>query len=114
MSTKSLPYSIKIANTFSTRLIGLMFRKTPLNKEGLWITPCNSIHMFFMNFPIDAVFLDKKERIVKLVPDLKPWKFVKPVAQAHSVVELPAGTIVEFALQEGDFLSINIKETVSV
>jgi hypothetical protein len=36
------------------RLRGLMFRKEQLNKEALWLTPCNSIHMFFMRFPLRA------------------------------------------------------------
>ncbi|MBS8266576.1 DUF192 domain-containing protein [Mesobacillus boroniphilus] len=110
---KSLPYRIKIANTFSARLKGLMFRRSPLDRQGLWITPCNSIHMFFMNFPIDAVFLDKEVRIVKLVGDLDPWKIVKPIPNAYSVVELPVGTIKKFDLQTGDILELNVKETVS-
>lgn len=109
---KSIPYSINIADTFFSRLKGLMFKKTPLHQEGLWIIPCNSIHMCFMNFSIDAIFLDKEGRIVKLVTDLNPWRFVKPVANAHSVVELPAGTCQQFGLKAGDLLQINTKKRV--
>ena len=90
---RTIPYSIKKADTFIPRLKGLMFRKEPLKEEGLWIVPCNSIHMCFMNFPIDAVFLDQHQRIIKLVRNLKPWQIVTPVKHAHSVLELPSGSI---------------------
>lgn len=105
-SSTSFPFSIKKADTFASRLKGLMFRKKPLVQEGLWIIPCNSIHMFFMHFPIDAVFLDKQERIVHLVKDLQPWRFVSPIKGAHSVVELPAGTIVQMNLTVGNHLNL--------
>lgn len=102
------PISIKKADTFASRLKGLMFRKEPLDREGLWIIPCNSIHMCFMNFSIDAVFLDKHERIVHLVGNLRPWRFVSPIKGAYSVVELPTGTIEKLSLQKGEiFTAIN-------
>ncbi|WP_318503663.1 DUF192 domain-containing protein [Bacillus sp. T3] len=94
-----IPFSLKKANTFLTRLKGLMFRKKPLNEEVLWIIPCNSIHMCFMFFPIDAVFLDKQNRIAHLVENLQPWRLVLPVASAHSVIELPSGTIEKLELK---------------
>lgn len=93
-----IPFSIKKANTFLTRLKGLMFRKKPLDNEGLWIVPCNSIHMCFMFFPIDAVFLDKQNRITHLVNNLQPWRLVLPVSGAQSVIELPPGTIKKLKL----------------
>lgn len=114
LAHKSIPYPIEVADTFFSRVKGLMFKKTPLHEEGLWIIPCNSIHMCFMYFSIDAVFLDKDGTIVKLVTDLKPWRFVKPVANAHSVIELPAGTCQQLGLYEGDRLQINTKKRVSV
>lgn len=98
-------FSIKKANTFSTRLKGLMFRKTPLHQEGLWIVPCNSIHMCFMYFAIDAVFLDQNKQVVKLVHSLKPWRFVAPVQGAHSVLELPVGTIEQLRLEVGHYVT---------
>lgn len=104
--TRTFPFPIKKANTFGTRLKGLMFKKTPIKQEGLWIIPCNSIHMFFMNFPIDAVFINQNNEIVKLVHDLQPWKIVSPVKNAHSVVELPSGTIKEMNLKEGERLEL--------
>jgi uncharacterized protein len=102
-----MPFSIKKADTFSTRLKGLMFRKKPLENEGLWISPCNSIHMCFMHFPIDAVFIDKQNNIVHLVENLQPWRMVMPVKGAHSVIELPAGTIQNLNLKNGQSLDLH-------
>jgi uncharacterized protein len=104
-SSSSLPFKIKKADSFTSRLKGLMFRRKPLDQEGLWIIPCNSIHMCFMHFPIDAVFLDKQEMIVYLVDNLQPWKIVAPVKGAHSVVELPSGTIEQFDLKRGHYFN---------
>jgi uncharacterized protein len=102
----TIPYSIKLADSFFTRLKGLMFRKDQLVEEGLWIFPCNSIHMCFMKFSIDAVFLTKEGRIVKMVENLQPWRFVKPIKDAYSVIELPVGTIEKLDLKQGDLISI--------
>lgn len=103
---KSLPIQIERADTFISRFKGLMFRRKPLDKEGLWIKPCNSIHMCFMFFPIDVVFLDKDKRVVHLVEELKPWRLVPPVAHSKSVLELPVGTIKQYQLKKGDRLDL--------
>ncbi|AZU63890.1 DUF192 domain-containing protein [Neobacillus mesonae] len=103
---RTIPYSIELADSFFKRLRGLMFRKVELKEEGLWIIPCNSIHMCFMNFSIDAVFLSKEGRIVRMVEDLKPWRFVKPIKNAYSVIELPSGTIKRHDLKIGEIIKI--------
>ena len=100
-----IPFNVKKADTFITRLKGLMFRKKPLENEGLWITPCNSIHMCFMHFPIDAIFLDEQNNIVHLVSELQPWRFVLPVKGAYSVIELSAGSIKRMNLQKGQHIN---------
>lgn len=102
----TIPYKITTANTFFQRLKGLMFRKAPLVGEGLWIIPCNSIHMCFMKFPIDVVFLCKNVQVVKLVRGIKPWRFVAPVKGTHSALELPEGAIDELKLQLGQKIKI--------
>ncbi|WP_280770409.1 DUF192 domain-containing protein [Salipaludibacillus daqingensis] len=98
--------TVKKADTFATRLKGLMFRRKPIENEALWIKPCNSIHTCFMNFPIDVLFLDKNERIVHMIENLKPWRFVPPVAHSKSVLELPKGTIQQEGLQKGEKLEL--------
>jgi uncharacterized membrane protein (UPF0127 family) len=104
---KTIPIPIIPADSFFKRLKGLMFQKEPLHEEGLWIKPCNSIHMCFMNFSIDAVFLDKNGQIIKTVEGLKPWRLVKPVKYAYSVLELPLGTIAEYELKTGELIILD-------
>ena len=66
--------------------------------EGLYL-PTSSIHMMFMRFPIDALFVSKpdgdgRRRVVGVRPDLPPWRgIVMPVRGADGVVEMPAGTL---------------------
>ena len=103
---RTIPYTVQRADTFLTRLRGLMFRRTPLQQEGLLIAPCNSIHMCFMTFSIDVVFLDNDHKIVKLVNDLKPWRFLFPVKGARAVLELPYGSINQLSLEVGQFLKL--------
>lgn len=104
MKVQKLPLRITVANNFVQRLRGLMFKKTIAENEGLLITPCNSIHMFFMKFAIDAVFLDKHHCIVELKEHVKPWSIIPPVKSAHATLELPAGTIKKMNLQIGDIV----------
>ena len=49
--TINIPYQIKMADSFFKRFKGLMFRKEPIKNEGLWIVPCNAVHMFFHELP---------------------------------------------------------------
>lgn len=108
MKNNQIDLHMKIdhANTFWTRLKGLQFQRKPIVEEGLLITKCNSIHMFFMRFPIDVVFLNQSNEVVKVVPHLKPWSIVPPVAAAHSTLELPLGTIVNRNISVGDTINL--------
>ena len=65
--------------------------------------------MFFMRFPIDVVFLDQSNNVVKVVPNIKPWRMVPPVSGAQSALELPTGTIDgNKDIREGDtFIFLN-------
>lgn len=60
--------------------------------------------MLFMRFPIDVVFLDPDGRVVRAVPDLRPWVPAVSARGAKEVVELRAGTIAESGTQVGDDL----------
>jgi uncharacterized membrane protein (UPF0127 family) len=92
------------ARSFSERLMGLMGRKELPFGDGLHIVPCNSIHTFFMRIPIDVLFLDRSLKVVKALPAIPPWRATKVYFGAHSVLELPAGTIAGSGTQEGDQL----------
>jgi len=97
---------LRVPRTFAGRGLGLMFQRTLPAGEGMWITPCNGIHMFFMRFPIDAVFVDRRLRVVRVRAGLRPWRVVPLVLRAHSVLELPAGTVAGLGLERGEPLSI--------
>ena len=60
--------------------------------------------MWFMRFAIDAVFVDRSGRVVKVAADLPPWRFAATARGARDVLELPAGTAARTATQVGDEL----------
>lgn len=90
------------ADTFISRLRGLMFRNSFNKGEALVIVPCNSIHTFWMKFPIDVVFLSKENAVIYTIENFHPNKISSLLRKAHSVVELPAGTIKEYSIQQED------------
>ena len=98
---------VSIARSFWGRFRGLMGRASLADDEGLYLAS-NSIHMLFMRFPIDALFLsapdtDGVRRVVGVRPTLRPWSgLVMPVKGAQGVVELPAGAIERAGLSVGD------------
>jgi len=86
---------IKIAKTFWERFLGLMFSQDLNGFDGMLITPCNSIHTFFMNYSLDVVFMDKSFNIVKIIRNLKPRRITGLYLKATQVLELKAGTLSE-------------------
>lgn len=65
----------KVAKTLFERMKGLIGVKRLPPGEGMLILNCNSIHTFFMAFPIDATFLDRNGKVVKVVRGIRPWRF---------------------------------------
>jgi uncharacterized protein len=98
-----LATQLEVADTGSKRNKGLLGRKGLAAGEGLWIVPCESVHTFFMQFPIDLVYLDRNNRIRKVRNSVPPWR-LSACLSAHSILELPAGTIRETQTQTGDKL----------
>ena len=75
METVSLyGFKARVARTFAERAKGLIGTRDLAADEGMLIEKCNAIHTFFMSFPIDAVFLDASDRVVKVVRGIKPWR----------------------------------------
>ena len=97
----------RYATTFLARFLGLMGRKEfPRNSDALIFEACPSIHCFFMRMAIDAVFVDRKGRVTRIFPDLKPWHLAFGGKGAYAVIELPAGTIGSTRTAPGDRLEI--------
>lgn len=98
---------LEVAKNVFTQGLGLMGRSGLPENGGLLIPNCNGIHMMFMRFPIDAVFVDKKGRVVKTYKRLRPWIGIVPfVWRAHEVAELPAGAIERHGIEVGDQLLV--------
>ena len=98
-----LAESLDVPATMFGRGLGLMFRRRLDPGRGMWIVPCNGIHMMFMNFAIDAVFLDHGDRVKKVYRKLPAWWGIVPLEWgAHSVLELPPGSTAGVDLQKGD------------
>lgn len=93
---------ISLADDFFSRLFGLIPKRKLAAGEGLIIKPCSSIHMFFMKFPIDVLFVDDNNEIVYLLENFRPWMVSKIVRGSRYVIELPAGTIKRTNTQVGD------------
>jgi uncharacterized membrane protein (UPF0127 family) len=86
----------RVARTLFERMKGLIGTKSLPKGEGMLILRCNSIHTFFMSFPIDATFLDRDDKIVKVVRNIRPWRFfVWGGFRAVKVLETPAGYLSE-------------------
>lgn len=103
---RTIAESVELANTFFTRLKGLMFRETLSDGGGLYLHPCKSIHTFFMKFPIDVLYVDENGKIVGLEEKLKPGKIGKNVPKAASVIELSSGSIRKNRLNLGQIVKL--------
>ena len=95
----------EVADTSAKRRTGLLKHTHLAPGDGLWIIPCESVHSFFMKITIDVIYLDRKHRVKKIRPEMVPWR-VSACLTAHSVLELPAGTIARTGTQAGDQLEI--------
>ncbi len=101
-----LAESVVIADTPFKRIKGLLGRKDFKEGEALIIKPCNSIHTFFMRFPIDVLFVAQDNRIIKAISYLGPFRLTSIYFNASFAIELPAGTIQSTSTQQGDCLTI--------
>lgn len=94
----------RVADTFVSRLIGLLNTQSLERGEGLYIAPCNQIHMFGMKYAIDVVFLDKSGNVVGLCDSIPPGQFSALYSKAYGCVELPAGIIGDTNTAIGDIV----------
>jgi hypothetical protein len=100
----NLATRVVVANSFFKRLKGLLGCKSLNEGEALIITHSKSIHTFFMRFPIDVLFVDKNNKIVKLIPSLKPFRLTSICFKSAYVVELPSGKIHSSNTSLGDLI----------
>jgi uncharacterized membrane protein (UPF0127 family) len=102
---KEIAKKVCVANSFASRCLGLMGRKSMAAEECLWIHSCNQIHTHFMRFAIDVIFVDANMKVLKIKSHIKPWRFTLPVLGADSVFEFMSQEIHQ-RVQEGDHLHV--------
>ena len=88
------------------RLVGLLSRSSLEPGEALHLDPCTSVHTAFMRFAIDVVFLDGDRQVLKLSPNLRPFRMSGMLRGSGSVIELPTGVIDSTGTVVGDQLRI--------
>ncbi len=93
----------RVADSFGSRLRGLLGASALPSGRGLLIRRTNSVHTHFMRFPIDVVFLDDDGRVVSIRRNLRPWRFAR-CGGATEVIELAAGECDRVGLEEGSTL----------
>jgi uncharacterized membrane protein (UPF0127 family) len=98
--------SVEMADHGATRRKGLLGRSSLASGEGIWIVPCESVHTFWMKFPIDLVYLDRNKKVKKIRSGVAPWR-LSACLSAHSVLEFASGTIHSTQTMAGDWLEFS-------
>jgi len=93
---------VEVAGTSEARRRGLLGRTGLEAGTGLWLVPCEWVHMFGMKFAIDIVVLDKNDVVVGVQEALRPGWIGKLFWGAHSTLELPVGAIRASSTAKGD------------
>jgi uncharacterized membrane protein (UPF0127 family) len=91
------------------RARGLLGRDGLEPGQGMLIDRAGSVHMLFMRFPIDVVFLDRDWQVVGVRHGLRPWRFAG-ARRAVAALELPAGAAAAAGIEEGDVLTLEDEE----
>ncbi len=94
--------AVRTTDGFIESFLGLMFKKGLPDGHGLLFKPARGIHTHFMRFPIDLIYLDKANRVVKIRAAMRPWRF--DFTSAAGVVELTGGTAAAQGIKPGDQL----------
>lgn len=97
---------LEVASKGATRRKGLLGHERLAPGEGLWIVPCEAVHTFGMRFPIDLVYLDRKQLVKKVKTNVIPGR-LSACLSAFSTIELPAGTVLDTQTKPGDRLEFS-------
>jgi uncharacterized protein len=97
---------LRVAGSLGERTVGLLRTDEAELGDGILIERAQSIHMFFMRYAIDVVFVDRSSRVTKIVETLRPWRAVLWARGARDCLELPVGRVASSGTQVGDLLRI--------
>jgi uncharacterized protein len=101
---RELGSRIRLADGWLARLRGMLARPAPRPGEGLLLTPCSSVHMYGMRFPLDVAFLDGRGAVVAMYPELAPGSRTRWHRNAAHALELSAGALEKSGTSIGDVL----------
>ena len=101
-----LAEDVLLSSSFLKRLKGLLGYKSIDKNQAMILRPANSVHTFFMCFPIDVLFVDSNNIVVKTVSNMKPFKATGIYFKSVFVIELCAGVINATQTTKGDYLQI--------
>ncbi len=93
-----------VASSYWARMVGLLGRRELEPGKGLLLKGEQAIHMFGMRFPIDVVYLDAENRVLRQIEGLKPWRVGPYLRKSRNVLELPIGTLAATHTRTGDEL----------
>jgi len=100
-----LGQKVRVAASMVARAVGLLTTPSLRSGEGLWLSPCKSIHTFFMRYPIDVLFLDHGGKVLHQ-KTYSPWKVSGWYGKSNGALELPAGTLHQAHTQIGDLIEM--------
>lgn len=110
-----LASDVELADTFWRKFRGLMFRGSfPRGKALLFKfgrSGRHGVHMFFVRFPIDLVYLDRKFSVVEVHAGLRPWRFYRPKSVSRYLIEFPAGTVARKKIRAGHKIALKHKNS---
>lgn len=105
-SKRVLAWRVRRCDGWLERMLGFLPRDAIAPEEGLWFDGCAAIHTLGMRVPLDVVFLDADQRVVKTVPHVPPHKLYVGAGRAHAVAEFGPGFLRANPLREGDKLEL--------
>lgn len=101
---KRIATSVILADSFWLRLRGLLGRPVLKPYEGLWLIPCQQVHMLGMRYPLSIWFINSQGEVYQIIDQLDPGKISPRIREAHSILELPAGWAQKTGTQVGDLI----------
>lgn len=106
--TLSLPsgnLQVELANTWVKRFFGLMGRRPLAANQALLLEPCTDIHTMWMRFPIDVIFLNRDNKVLRIRNDVRPFRFCMAPKGTYKVLEMTAGNVTPTGISLDDVLN---------
>lgn len=98
--------SVLLADSFWLRLRGLLGRSPLKPYEGLWLIPCQQVHMLGMHYALSIWFINSKSEVCHIIDQLEPGKISPRIREAVSIIEFPAGWGAKSDTSIGDNLAV--------